>query len=274
MNEENALTGSEQPAAPAVEQAVEPAPETEGKTDDAAQASEGQPEPDKSEDATKDEKPKFKSRAREKIEHQNREIKNLKRQLTRANQTIGKLNAERPPREEDFHTAEDFEAAKLRRAAAVVSAHTQFDTAKSDLEALSSRRHETWNEVSAEASQRIPDFEQVVGNPSLPITPEMAELIMDSDQPAELAYYLGKNVHEARRIASLDSPMELARAIGRLEARLSAPKAKTVSSAPKPVPTIAGKASGPPSSQDLHALAKGEDATAFVEEMRRRAKRA
>lgn len=109
------------------------------------------------------------------------------------------------------------------------------------------RKYQESAQAFAEAH---PDFHDVVGNPDLPVTQEMADAIADSDTPAAVAYYLGTNPQEAERIAGL-SPAGVARAIGRIEAQLEAkpPAAaepprqitqKTVTQAPPPVTTLSG----------------------------------
>lgn len=70
------------------------------------------------------------------------------------------------------------------------------------------------------AAQKYSDYAEVVGNPSLPITPAMAEAIMDSEVGPDVAYFLGKNPKEAARISQLN-PVSQARELGRLEAIVS-----------------------------------------------------
>ena len=74
----------------------------------------------------------------------------------------------------------------------------------------------------------------------------MAEAMRDSDAGTDIAYFLGKNLAEARRIASLNSAAAQAREIGKLELRLaekSTPvQAKEPSRAPAPIaPVGSGK---------------------------------
>lgn len=67
-----------------------------------------------------------------------------------------------------------------------------------------------------------PDFDSVVTNPALTITQAMASEVQETENPAAVAYYLGKNPAEAADIAQM-SERAMSRAIGRIEARLSAP---------------------------------------------------
>lgn len=91
-----------------------------------------------------------------------------------------------------------------------------------------------------------PDYEQVAKYQA-PITQPMAEAILEADDAPAIAYYLGQNLEEASAIAAM-SPIAAARAIGRIEAKLSAKTAvpapttptKTVTRAPEPVTTLSG----------------------------------
>lgn len=94
------------------------------------------------------------------------------------------------------------------------------------------------------ATHEAEDFQAVAFNPNLPVNEAMSEVIMDSDKGPDLLYYLGQNPAEAARIASL-SPVHAARELGLVEARLSLPKAKTVSSAPPPIEPISGAGESP-----------------------------
>ena len=103
--------------------------------------------------------------------------------------------------------------------------------------------NETWQDVIEDARTRLPDFDAVVTDKT-PIHARAAPFIVESEKAGDLAYYLGKNPKEA---AALYDQFETAPAkalieLGRLEARLSAPKAKTVSTAPKPAPVLSGGA--------------------------------
>ena len=102
-----------------------------------------------------------------------------------------------------------------------------------------------------------PDYESVAMNPELPITPAMAEVIADAENPPALAYYLGQNIEEADAISRM-SPTAMARAIGRIEARLETkpePKPKPdlpkkTTNAPPPPKTVSGAGAPPPSVDD------------------------
>jgi hypothetical protein len=76
-------------------------------------------------------------------------------------------------------------------------------------------------------------FTSVVGT-----NPQLAEVLMTADHGPEVVHYLGTHLDEAARIAQLP-PHLAAREVTRIESRF-APKAKPVSSAPNPPPTLGG----------------------------------
>jgi hypothetical protein len=76
---------------------------------------------------------------------------------------------------------------------------------------------------------------------TLPVTKEIADIVLESENSLALANYLGDNVSELRKIAGLPPHMQGA-AVAKLEMRLTAPKARPLSAAPAPGPTVSGRA--------------------------------
>lgn len=109
-----------------------------------------------------------------------------------------------------------------------------------------------------DARERMPDFDSVFHR-DVPVTETMADIIADSEKGPEVAYYLGKNLSEARQIASLPPHLQGA-AIARIEARVtSAPTVRKVSTAPQPPPILNGGSAPPsfdPSSASMDDYAK------------------
>jgi hypothetical protein len=101
---------------------------------------------------------------------------------------------------------------------------------------------EAYHEREEAVRDKYDDFEKVAYNPSLPITPVMAETIQASDVGPELAYYLGSNPREADRISRL-SPYLQAKEIGKIEAKMAdnpIPIKKTTS-APAPIKPVTAR---------------------------------
>lgn len=100
---------------------------------------------------------------------------------------------------------------------------------------------EAWNAIADDMRARVPDFDQVVTDRT-PIHTRAAPFIVDSEKGGEIAYWLGKN-HDAaadlyRKFET--NPAQAYIELGRIEARLSAPAPKQVSTAPKPAPVLSG----------------------------------
>lgn len=124
------------------------------------------------------------------------------------------------------------------------------------------QRQAAFQERVAAFRAEHPDYDAVAGNPALPITQQVAEVILETEDPPAVAYYLGQNPSEAAAIAQM-TPVQIARAIGKIEAKLSAPPAasdaapprqpapKTVTQAPPPVTTLSGAASVRKSYEDM-----------------------
>lgn len=100
-----------------------------------------------------------------------------------------------------------------------------------------------WAESVEDARTRIPDFDAVVTDKT-PIHERAVPFIVESEKSAEVAYWLGKNPKEAADLYSKfeSQPAQALLELGRIEARLSAPEPKRVSTAPKPAKTLAGGA--------------------------------
>lgn len=93
--------------------------------------------------------------------------------------------------------------------------------------------------------------------------------VLESDAPHKVLHYLGTNPDEATRILSL-SPVQQARAIGLIEARLTTatPNPPSVSKAPPPVKPLGARSSAPTSLEHLPT----DDIDTFMKKERERAK--
>lgn len=109
-------------------------------------------------------------------------------------------------------------------------------------------------ELETAARAKWADYDAVTRNPNVPITPAMADILKDSEYGPELAYHFGKNPAEAARLAPL-SPVQLAREMGRLEARLTTAK-PVPKQPPAPVSPVGGSASGGSSDPSKMSMAE------------------
>ena len=137
----------------------------------------------------------------------------------------------------------DFDVAEFNRR------HYQWLRDQDRKQEQAQQRQRALSEREAAFRAEHPDYDEVARNPELPITKAMAEEIMEADNAPAIVYYLGQNPQEAAAIAQM-SERAMGRAIGRLEAKLSAqaapppptqqPPPKPVTRAPAPVTTLSG----------------------------------
>ena len=89
--------------------------------------------------------------------------------------------------------------------------------------------------------QRYDDFEDVALAQTVPITPMMAEILAETEEPADIAYYLGKNHTKAIAIGRM-TPIAASRAIAQIEAELSGQKPNKqpnkITNAPPPIKPV------------------------------------
>ena len=140
----------------------------------------------------------------------------------------------------------DFDSAKYQQYVFAEAQKQAVSAAKRELQAdrdmqTKAQREASFASRSREFASTVSDFNEVVKNESLRITPEMADVIKDSDDGPALAYHLGKNPDVADRIAQLP-PIVAARELGKIEATLAfereKAKEKPVSKAPPPTPKV------------------------------------
>ena len=89
---------------------------------------------------------------------------------------------------------------------------------------------DNWLDNCDNAADKYEDFDEVLNNTSTPITPVMADTMMENDAGAEVAYHLGKNPAEAARIAK----MSLVQQVNEIQ-QLASKFAPSISNAPDPI---------------------------------------
>ncbi len=102
----------------------------------------------------------------------------------------------------------------------------------------------------SKAQEKYPDYKDVAESPNVTVTIPMAQAILHSEHGPDIAYHLGKNPEEAKRIASLNPVQQLVE-VGLIVAKLTAPAPApavpapkpAVSAAPKPIKPLESKAS-------------------------------
>lgn len=159
-------------------------------------------------------------------------------------------SANQPPKENDFADYNDYlmaagayHAARTWDSRQASEAQEQVSAQKQQVEAIQKQQQQeiaqNWAAQVEEAKGKYTDFEQVAY--SAPISDDVAQMIAASDSGADVAYYLGTHRQEAEHISRLP-PLEKARALGAIEARLSFAPPVTQTAAPEPITPIKGKA--------------------------------
>lgn len=253
MSDESDLAVSAGPETVSQPEVTEAPEGTEGQTEGQAAA-----ETPESEEAEKSEAAKRREREKAHKERLRKEAEEAKAAADRAEQRRLKIieagKSEKPPVESDFSDYAEFVAAK-----AVWTAEqrtNQRHAQELEAEAAEARKqaeiieaaeqqlvNQSWAERVAEAKGRYADFDQVALAQDVPITPQIAAMLKQSEKGPDLAYFLGMNKATAAELAALSktSPMQAAWALGRLEASLNAPSPRMTPQTPEPIAPVRGK---------------------------------
>ena len=133
----------------------------------------------------------------------------------------------------------DRKVEKMQEAAAAPAAPAKPDTTQQD-QAAAAIAHQEWLD---KCKAKFPDFETVALKPPGQggpwVNEAMADLIKESEFSAELAYYLGKNPKESKRIYNL-TPVQQAREFGKLEGKLTTKPSAKPTQAPSPIAPVGG----------------------------------
>jgi hypothetical protein len=174
-----------------------------------------------------------------------KELERLRRQLTKRDRTQGKLHQELQQARErlsQIETAEPRERPQQESADPVVLAREI---------AYVDKVNEKSNQIAKEGSKRFPDFMETVAAIADELGPlfdqrgrpaPVMEAVLDSDKPADLLHFLGKNPDLAAELEGL-TPSQLGRRIARFETQMAEQAKPKTSAAPKPLEPVRGGAS-------------------------------
>jgi hypothetical protein len=163
-----------------------------------------------------------------------------------AQQTPAKPAAEpekpkEPPKLADFDFDEvAYQKALTEHVSAEAARQVREEFRKEQEQLTQQQKAESWRKRETEFAAKTPDYEETAYY--APIPDKAAEIIKDCENGPQIAYYLGKHLDEAQALNGL-SEAAMARAIGRIEAKLEAPE---VPPAPAPAPKPVSKAPPPP----------------------------
>lgn len=106
---------------------------------------------------------------------------------------------------------------------------------------------EDFEERSAEYKSKVPDFDATIEafvSSGGRFSQTLVEELRDSDAGPALAYQLAKNPKLVQQINQM-SARDVAREIGRLEAKISSPQPRKQTQAPQPIAPVSGGAASP-----------------------------
>jgi len=220
----------ETPATPEVETTPEPAVEAapEGPLSDAALDGETVEE-------EVEEKPK-KTRFQERIDKLTADKYAAERDSEKLRERIARLESRERP-EVDPEDYDAVENDRIRRAFEDTEKARYNEDAHDASVSAQNARQELFRAKLDAARDRIPELQESIKTfANLPVTPESAEIIADSDKAAELAHWLGSNPDQAIEISRM-SPVNQGRALAQIEHRVTLPS-KKVTQAPAPIPKL------------------------------------
>ena len=141
------------------------------------------------------------------------------------------------PKPESYDDYDQFLVAREKWHEAQVLKKVDEQIKKSQAEATRTQAETVLKAKVEAAHEKYADFEKVALT-DVPYSDAMFEAVAESENFADVSYYLGEHRDEADRIARL-SPLAAAREIGRIEERLTKEtRPKKITKAPEPVDTV------------------------------------
>jgi hypothetical protein len=153
------------------------------------------------------------------------------------------------PKPSDFDDYDKYVAALTDQRVRKARIEWEMESARKDQERSAQERAESLRTKLQEGYQKYTDFEEVAFDRSaIHITPMVVDILSDCDHPADLAYYLAKNRVEGVAISKM-TPIQAARAMARIAAKLDTQRAQTptptpqrkpITGAPPPITPLSG----------------------------------
>lgn len=147
----------------------------------------------------------------------------------------------KPPDPNDFDDYNDF--VKAQTDFTVEAKKRQWDKEQADQADNKAYQDKmiTLQEKIDQGYEKYDDFEEIALDNTVPITPTVMDILAESEMPADVAYYLGKNRTTAISISKM-TPVAAARAIAKIETEIAAsppdPPPKKTTSAPPPIKPV------------------------------------
>lgn len=185
-----------------------------------------------------------------------RKIERLERQLEQALEIVArvapqpKVPEQRPmvdpsdpepdPNDPRFETVADYTKAAISWSIRQDRKAAQAENERNTAQTRQTEAQRQMNTVIASAAKAHPGFQELFEDTTIPFTPAMQEVVLESDKGADLLNYFFRHPDEASQIAGL-GPVAAARKIGQIEAKIAtAPAPNRQTQAPKPPTPVRG----------------------------------
>lgn len=172
------------------------------------------------------------ARERNRRQAAERESAELKATVTQLVEAVSKLTTRDQPKEDQrpvrdtFDTPDAYDTALEtwagKRAASAAKAEFEAGQAKQDRERQASTLVDAYQERKTAFEADHPDFDDLVMDDGLKISPAMSQAILEAEDGPAIAYHLAQNPDMAERLAKL-SPAQAVYEIGKISTRLANP---------------------------------------------------
>lgn len=142
---------------------------------------------------------------------------------------------------------EDEKIQKAVRYALGAKEHEEKQAQQAEAQAHVQKQYQRLNNEFDKASEKYDDFDDVVRGDGVPFTNHVRDALLLVDNPADVAYKLGKNHDELQRISRLH-PLDQAREVNKLSFALMGGNNGKPSSSPKSAPNPMGSVRANPAS--------------------------
>lgn len=204
-------------------------------------------------DSSADSEKESKNKVQKRIDQLTREKYEAKRQAEEYRKQLEaqkpKAEAPKPPKESEFDDLDEYEQAKLEYAADMAAYKLKQDQAKEQEQQRANEARTKVQERTKKYVERIqseatqyegffdkvsdPVFSDIVNQMDV----ELVGLIQESDKATALTYALANDIELTARLSQL-SPIQAARELALIEAKIDVPQPKKVSEAPEPIKPI------------------------------------
>ena len=213
---------------------------------------EKQQEETSEQEKTEEELSPFEKKVLEKLEASEKRLEKSEKRVGYLTRKLGRTGVvqektEPPkdkPKEDDFETHEEY----LEKLTDWKIDQRERVRAEAAVKQAAKEKEEDFIAVIEAGPEKYPDFNEVArkstqdGGPS--ISQAMVEAMIEAENPVDIAYWLGQNVGESRRIYHMN-PLAAAREIGKLEVMLAGgqngPPQRTKTKAPSETRRVRGK---------------------------------